>query len=327
MLSYLRERFVNEIKMSGISDQKILEAFKIVPREIFTEREYPLDIIYSDTVIATSSTEKTYTTSSQPSLMALFMEWGKLSEGMKVLEIGSGTGYNACVMSRVVGEKGLVVGIECNEHFCQLAIKNAKLLQLENVKFVCGDGISGFDDLAPYDVVIVTLGVDFVPATWVKQLKNNGTIVAPINLYLTSRQPAFVFSKTDRTVTADYKLETRFIKAEGSLGDLNWRNTARLQKILDRFEERKTMWVRAHFTECLNVAQICTWNMCDYQGNVYGVEEFGYTLWKNKCVFYGDTPLFDSFLELWKKTGHASLPTLRITYNHDMKLTNMTRGG
>lgn len=190
----MREKLFWILKKYGVSDH-IAKAFLEIPREEFLTKSYPLSYVYEDIVLVSYDDGEEYSTSSQPSLMALFMEWVGLDKGMRVLEIGGGTGYNAAVMSRVVGEKGLVVSVEYSRKICEIAKRNVERLGIENVIFVCGDGYYGVPEFSPYDVIFVTVGVDEVPETWFTQLKEGGRVIVPINLKLSRRQPAFLFKK------------------------------------------------------------------------------------------------------------------------------------
>lgn len=209
------------IKRLGYPEE-IAKAFGEIPREEFIEVEFKN--AYSDSALLSYKGENFYSTSSQPSLMAEFMRDVGLRKGMKVLEIGGGTGYNAAVMSKIVGEEGLIVSIEYEKELANLAEKNLKKLSIENVLFVVGDGYYGYSSLAPYDVIFATVGIDEIPKYWIDQLSDGGKIIAPMNLKSISYyQPAILFKKSGDFLAGIYKSATNFIKASGMLGNLNER--------------------------------------------------------------------------------------------------------
>ena len=208
--------------------ENIAKAFGEIPREEFLHES--IADAYSDRALLSYKSGDFYSTSSQPSLMAEFMRTVSLGEGMKVLEIGGGTGYNAAVMSKIVGESGLVVSIEYDRVVCELAKENMKKLSIHNVRFVSGDGYRGYPDLAPYDVIFSAVGVDEIPIFWIEQLSNGGRIIAPMNLKsIPYYQPAIFFVKKGTFLVGMYESATHFIEASGMLGNLN-------ERLLENFQ-------------------------------------------------------------------------------------------
>ena len=116
-------------------------------------------------------------TSSQPSLMAYMIELLKVKRGDKVLEVGTGSGYNAGLISEIVGEENMVT-VEIERDVAKLAESNLRRAGKEKVKVVCGDGAMGWQKDAPYDGVIVTVSVPDV--TWWEQLRDGARIVLPL---------------------------------------------------------------------------------------------------------------------------------------------------
>lgn len=322
---------VRQISLTGKYDEDILEAFKKIPREIFSEYNYPKEVVYSDDVIITSKDGDDHSTSSQPSLMALFMKAIGISKEMRILEIGSGTGYNACVMSQIVGEKGLIVGVEVNRKFFEHAIKASQSLGIKNVLFINQDGTAGYEDLAPYDAIVVTVAVDKIPLQWLKQLKTGGKIVVPVNVFLTQSQPAMLFEKSPQTIIAREIVETRFLKAKGTLGNLNEENVLKLSKMKPK-EFSGTLRVQRSFEdEMLRILHITSWSLCEKDEQIYYVEDSGYAVWQGKWELFGSVERLPNLLEQWERAGFAGLRNLQITYNNkDMNFLKMEfihRGG
>lgn len=323
-----QEWLVKQISLVGDFDNKILEAFLKVPREIFSEFQYDPSLVYSDNVIVTAKDEHEYTTSSQPSLMALFMSEIGLKQGMKVLEIGSGTGYNACVMAHVVGKDGLVVGVELNRKFFGRAVEAASKLGVENVIFVNDDGFYGFEKLAPYDAVVITVAVDMISPHWIDQLKIGGRIVGPIDIYTIDKQPALVFEKTTNSVVARYLVETRFIKAGGLLGNLNKKNLERLAKIETEHPEPKDfLKFQASHYEVIGVFHLASWSLCEKYGWIYFVEDEGFARWRGGWEVFGSTKLLNQIARNWIQVGQTPLTFLNFYYDHRMRFKQLERWG
>jgi len=208
-----REAFARMI-LKHVGNAAIAHAFAEVPRERFLLHPALKWQIYSDEVLVTYQKAGIISTSSQPSLMAQYMVWARLSAGSKVLEIGSGTGYNAAVMSRVC-RQGLVVGVEYCGEMVEFATRTVDELGYTNVKFHTGDGFYGYPPEAPYDAVVATVAVTEIPIHWFEQLREGGRIVAPINLKTVYSDPTIVVEKTRDSLVGRFVTDTRFISARG----------------------------------------------------------------------------------------------------------------
>ncbi len=117
-------------------------------------------------------------TISAPHMVAIMCEAAELSEGQKVLEIGAGSGYHACVTSHITKTK--VYSIERLEELAKDAIKNLKRAGCSDVIVTTGDGTLGYNDKAPYDRIIVTAGAPDIPQPLIDQLKIGGKLLIPI---------------------------------------------------------------------------------------------------------------------------------------------------
>jgi protein-L-isoaspartate(D-aspartate) O-methyltransferase len=109
----------------------------------------------------------------------------EVEKGQKILEIGTGSGWQASILSYLVGEKGFVYSIEIIEELAEFAKKNLKKLGIKNVEVVEKDGSEGLKEKAPFDRIIVTAACPDIPKTLIDQLKDGGIMVIPVgNLYL-----------------------------------------------------------------------------------------------------------------------------------------------
>lgn len=153
-------------------DSKILNVFSKVPRHKFIPHEYK-DSAYEDNALPIGEGQ----TISQPSLVALMTSLLKLSGDMKVLEIGTGSGYQTAILSHLAKE---VYSIERIYSLAEGAKKVLKKLEIKNVCIYEGDGSLGLPKFAPYDAVIVTAGAQEIPKSLIDQLKEGGRIVIPL---------------------------------------------------------------------------------------------------------------------------------------------------
>lgn len=169
----LRERMVKEqIEARGVKDQRVLKAMREVKRHLFvpeTFREesyndYPLPIGEGQTI-------------SQPYIVALMTALLEPETSDKVLEIGTGSGYQAAVLSLLVKE---VYTIEIIEKLAKDAERRLKELGYSNVKVKWGDGFEGWEEYAPFDKIIITCALPYIPKPLKEQLKEGGKIVAPM---------------------------------------------------------------------------------------------------------------------------------------------------
>ena len=167
----LRENMVEtQIIARGISNKRVLEVLKKVPRHIFVDEEYR-DSAYEDRPLPIGSGQ----TISQPYIVALMTESLELSGNEKVLEIGTGSGYQVAILAGLVKEVYTVEIITC------LYNKNEKLLAgYDNIKMSNHDGYLGWEEYAPYDRIIVTAAPDHIPQNFIDQLKDGGIMVIPV---------------------------------------------------------------------------------------------------------------------------------------------------
>lgn len=168
----LRERMVDkQIEARGINNSRVLDAMRKVKRHKFVPgihipsayEDHPLPIGHSQTI-------------SQPYIVALMSELCELDGNEKVLEIGTGSGYQAAVLSLLAKE---VYSIEIIEPLGKSAAKKLKDYGYSNVKLKIGDGYKGWPEHAPFDVIILTASPPRIPKTLIDQLADNGILVAP----------------------------------------------------------------------------------------------------------------------------------------------------
>ncbi|GEL16833.1 methyltransferase domain-containing protein [Pseudonocardia asaccharolytica] len=156
------------------------DAFATVPRHLFLPGS-TVETAYSDEAIATKFADGVAISSaSQPSMMAIMLEQLGLRPGQRVLEIGAGTGYNAALMTHIVGPSGAVISIDIDGELIAQAEDNLRAAGVAGIELVAGDGALGHPDGAPYDRIILTVGSWDVRPEWVEQLAPGGRLVLPL---------------------------------------------------------------------------------------------------------------------------------------------------
>lgn len=153
-----------------------LNAFLAIPRHLFI-KNVSLKDAYLDTSLPLYEDDRGFiSTISQPSLVLKMIDLLELGPGMKVFELGAGSGWNAAMMGKVVGEKGKVISVEIIPTMAQYAQENLKQFQLPQVEIISGDGNEGYPTEAPFDRGIFTAGAYDVPEVFFEQIKDNGIL-------------------------------------------------------------------------------------------------------------------------------------------------------
>jgi protein-L-isoaspartate(D-aspartate) O-methyltransferase len=167
-----RMEFLLSLRRRGISDKAVLRAMDDVPREHFVDTHFARSA-YEDQALPISCGQ----TISQPYVVAYMTEQLALDQGHRVLEIGSGSGYQAAVLSRIAKE---VVTIERYRTLAETARQRLQALGYDNVKVLIGDGLSGAPADAPFDRIIVTAAAESIPEALIEQLAEGGIMVLPL---------------------------------------------------------------------------------------------------------------------------------------------------
>jgi protein-L-isoaspartate(D-aspartate) O-methyltransferase len=192
-----------QIESRGITNAQVLAAMRKVPRHEFVpanwvERAYddsPLPIGFDQTI-------------SQPYIVALMTDLAQLLPQSKVLEVGTGSGYQAAILAEIVGD---VYSIEIIKPLAASATERLARLGYKNVNVKHGDGYLGWPEHAPFDAIVVTAGADHVPPPLVEQLKPGGRLVIPVG-ELPHQQSLWLIEKgVDGTITQSQIAPVAFV--------------------------------------------------------------------------------------------------------------------
>lgn len=177
------------------------EAFMKVPRHLFLPNE-PLDKVYSDVAIVMKQGDEGQWTSSSsmPAIMAVMLEQLDLKPGQHVLEIGTGTGFNAALIASIVGSSGKVVTVDIQPDMVEYACKRLDVAGYDWVQTVVGDGGYGYLEGAPYDRIILTVASDVITPFWREQLVPGGILVLPF--VIIGQQHSMAFEKQDEELVS-----------------------------------------------------------------------------------------------------------------------------
>lgn len=168
-----REAMVEQqVRRRGVKDLATLQAMRDVPRHLFVPPELQKHA-YEDSPLPIGMDQ----TISQPYIVALMIEAAQLTPEARVLDIGTGSGYAAAVLSRIVSE---VCSIERIEPLAQKAAALLKELGFNNITVKAGDGTKGWPEGGPFDAIIVTAGAPVVPEAFKSQLKEGGRVIIPV---------------------------------------------------------------------------------------------------------------------------------------------------
>ena len=194
------EELIQELRSEGITDEKILSAIRVVPRELFTEK---LDEAYENKALSVECNQ----TLTQPFCTAFMISCLDLRPTNNVLEIGTGVGWTTAVISKLVKT---VFTMERFKKLLDSAKKNIAKLKIENVQFKLGNGFEGWEDKILFDAIIIGAASEVVPVKLLESLKSNGRLVMP-KKYDAGNQKLLLVTKKSRNFEQKELLDVKFV--------------------------------------------------------------------------------------------------------------------
>jgi protein-L-isoaspartate(D-aspartate) O-methyltransferase len=193
-----------QIAARGIKDSLVLNAMRKVKRHLFLP-EHLRDMAYNDYPLPIGHGQ----TISQPYIVALMTELLELKGGERVLEIGTGSGYQSAILAEIASQ---VFSIEIVNELAEEVGKKLKDLGYMNIKVRASDGYKGWPEEAPFDAIIITAAPDHIPEAIIPQLKMGGSLVLPIGSYF---QDLYKVKKTEKGIIKDKIASVRFVPMTG----------------------------------------------------------------------------------------------------------------
>jgi len=214
--SLLRNRFRQnrlnmvdfQIKKRGVKDKKVLDAMRTIPRHKFVPKKY-INAAYADRPLPIGMGQ----TISQPYIVALMTEQITLKSDHKVLEIGTGSGYQAAILAKICKE---VYTIEIIPSLGDEAKHRLEELKYENILVKIGDGYYGWEEHAPFDAIIVTAAATHIPPPLIQQLKAGGKMIIPLGGVFQVQRLMVVSKKSDEKIISRNILPVRFVPLTGA---------------------------------------------------------------------------------------------------------------
>ncbi|MFI9402074.1 protein-L-isoaspartate O-methyltransferase [Nocardia sp. NPDC052316] len=200
--------------IAGLPDA-IGAALSAIPREDFLPAEIPVELAYADKPVTLAVGDDGFplSTASQPTMVAAMLEQLAVEPGDRILEIGTASGYNAALLQHLVGAEGQVHSIEIDPTLAAAAETRLRALGLP-VSVHVGDGWDGLSSAAPFDRIIATVGVFDLSPRWLDQLREGGTLVAPLWLR-PGIELSVRFSKTDGVLVGRSAVHCAFLRLRG----------------------------------------------------------------------------------------------------------------
>ena len=190
-----REMVEKDIKGRGISDNKVLAAMMKVERHLFVDKSLA-NQAYNDHPLLIGERQ----TISQPYIVAAMTEAAALKGGERVLEIGTGSGYQAAILAEIAKD---VFTVEIKKGLAEEAKERLARLGYKNVYVKCGDGYFGWEEHSPFDVIMITAAVSHIPQPLLDQLKEGGRLIMPLGNPLSYQRFTVVTKEKGKYITKE----------------------------------------------------------------------------------------------------------------------------
>ena len=198
-----RLRLIMQLRNSGIRDTLVLSAIEGVPRELFVDEPFR-DHAYDDTALPIAQGQ----TISQPSVVAAMTQALEITSRMRVLEIGTGSGYQAAVLSKLARR---VYTIERHKELMLQAEGRFRELGLHNIVTRRGDGSKGWREAAPFERILVTAAAESIPECYLEQLAPGGVMIIPVGANVAEQNLLKIVKHKDGSIQQEILMPVRFV--------------------------------------------------------------------------------------------------------------------
>jgi protein-L-isoaspartate(D-aspartate) O-methyltransferase len=196
------EKLIKTIRAKGITDERVLDAFRKVPRHLFVD-EALFEQAYDDNALPIGLRQ----TISQPYVVALMTQMLELKENEKILEIGTGSGFQTAILAQFSKR---VYTVERIRDLGERALQKLRAMGYANVVFKVGDGTKGWQQHSPFDKILVTAAAPYTPEELLKQLAPNGRLLIPVGERYVQQLELYI-KKADNSVIKESTLGVVFV--------------------------------------------------------------------------------------------------------------------
>ena len=194
---------IKELKEKGIVDKNILDAIKRVPRELFVNKTY-VQWAYEDNALPLECGQ----TISQPYVVAYMIDCLKLKKTDKVLEVGTGTGYQAAIISYLCQK---IYTVEIFNELLFRAKNNTEKLKIKNIIYKLGNGVNGWEEKILFDAIIVSAASEEIPSKLLQNLKNNGKLIIPMKYSFENQKLILIKKKSENNFEKEELFDVKFV--------------------------------------------------------------------------------------------------------------------
>ena len=194
---------IKELKEKGIVDKNILDAIKRVPRELFVNKT-SVQWAYKDNALPIECGQ----TISQPYVVAYMIDCLKLKKTDKVLEVGTGTGYQAAIISYLCQK---IYTVEIFNELLFRAKNNTEKLKIKNIIYKLGNGVNGWEEKILFDAIIVSAASEEIPSKLLQNLKNNGKLIIPLKYSFENQKLILIKKKSENNFEKEELFDVKFV--------------------------------------------------------------------------------------------------------------------
>jgi len=194
---------IKELKEKGIVNKNILDAIKRVPRELFVN-ENSVKRAYEDSALPVECGQ----TISQPYVVAYMIDCLKLKKTDKVLEVGTGTGYQAAIISHLCQK---IYTVEIFNELLFRAKNNTEKLKIKNIIYKLGNGVNGWEEKILFDAIIVSAASEEIPSKLLQNLKNNGKLIIPMKYSFENQKLILIKKKSENNFEKEELFDVKFV--------------------------------------------------------------------------------------------------------------------